>query len=336
MRKPPVGLSAMLLGLGLLALMGIAFSVGRFALGPADVLRLVLAALSGTAHDLPPATETLFWQVRAPRVLAAVLVGCALAAAGSGLQAVFRNPLASPDLLGVSAGAALGAVTGIYLGWPVVLVQLAAFGGGLIAVSMVYLIARQLPLADRTLSLVLSGIAVGSMLGAALALIKTLADPYTQLPAITFWLMGSLAAIAPRDMLLLAVGVGVGLLPLVLMRWQADALAVSEDEMHSLGIDVRRLRAALIVGATLTAAVTVAAVGVVGWIGLVVPHGARLLVGARFSRLLPVSMLMGAALMLLIDTVSRAIAPVEIPPGVLTAVLGGPVLLVLMMRAGRR
>ena len=304
-----------------------ALGSGRFPLPLGDVLRI----LSG-AQDVSSTAETVLWQIRGPRVLAAIVVGAALAAAGVALQSVFRNPLAAPDLLGVSAGAALGAVLGIFLGWSVFAIQASAFAGGLAAVAIVYAVGTVLPLRDRTLSLVLAGIAIGSMLGALIALVKTLADPYTQLPAITFWLMGSFASITVVDLALLSTLALLGLVPLALMRWRADALALSDDEVHALGVRLPVVRLALICGATLATSGTVAAAGIIGWIGLVVPHAARLMVGASFPRVLPVAMLLGALLMLVIDTLGRSIAQSEVPPGVLTALVGAPVLFALMLR----
>ncbi len=323
-----------LLALALVAATLYALGSGRFDLPLGEVLRILAGRHEVPAGAAPSMAETVLWQIRGPRVLAAIVVGAALAASGVALQSVFRNPLAAPDLLGVSAGAALGAVVGIFLGWSVFAIQSAAFVGGLAAVALVYAIGTVLPLRDRTLSLVLAGIAIGSMLGALIALVKTLADPYTQLPAITFWLLGSFSSITVDDLALLSGFALVGIAPLTLMRWRADALALSDDEVRALGIRLPVVRAALVCGATLATSGTVAAAGIIGWIGLVVPHAARLLVGASFPRVLPVAMLMGALLMLAIDTLGRSIAQAEVPPGVLTALVGAPVLFALML--GRR
>lgn len=331
MTRSPRLLGASLL-VALLALVLVALGRGSYPLGLGDVLRSLLAVIGGPDAGLQATAETVLWQVRGPRVLAALLVGAALAASGVALQSVFRNPLAAPDLLGVSAGAALGAVTGIFLGWPAWGIQAAAFVGGLAAVALVYAIGTALPLRDRTLSLVLVGIAVGSMLASVVALIKTLADPYAQLPAITYWLLGSLAAIRQAELLMLGVCTVIGLLPLVLMRWRADLLILSDDELAASGVRRHALRGALVIGATLLTAATVAGAGVIGWIGLVVPHAARLLVGAPFARLLPFAMLIGAILMLAIDTAGRSLGPTEVPPGVLAALVGAPVLFLLMLR----
>ncbi|MBW7926092.1 MAG: iron ABC transporter permease [Burkholderiaceae bacterium] len=324
-----------LLAVALVATTLYALGSGRFELPLVEVFRILAGHASTGDAASASLAETVLWQVRGPRVFASLTVGAALAASGVALQSVFRNPLAAPDLLGVSAGAALGAVAGIFLGWSVVAIQGAAFVGGLVAVSIVYSVGTLLPLRDRTLSLVLAGIAIGSVLGALIALVKTLADPYTQLPAIVFWMLGSFASITASDLALLVVFAVIGAAPLVVMRWRADALALSDDEIHALGVRLPVLRLVLVVGATLATSATVAAAGVIGWIGLVVPHAARLLVGASFARVLPVSMLLGAWLMLAIDTIGRSIGASEVPPGVLTALVGAPVLFALMLARAR-
>lgn len=331
-RHLPWPLLAAALALALVAALLYALGSGRFHLPLADVVRLLVGRgeLSDPTHAAT--AQAVLWQIRGPRVLCSVLVGAVLAASGAALQSVFRNPLAAPDLLGVSGGAALGAVLGIFLGWGAFAIQGAAFAGGLAAVALVYAVGTVLPLRDRTLSLVLAGIAIGSMLGALIALVKTLADPYTQLPAITFWLLGSFAAVTGTDLAVLAGFSLAALVPLALVRWRADALALSDDEVHALGVRLPVLRLALVCGATLATSASVAVAGIIGWIGLVVPHAARMLVGASFARVLPVSMLLGGLLMLLIDTLGRSIAQAEVPPGVLTALVGAPVLFVLMLR----
>ncbi len=316
----------------LMVALAAAFSVGPVPVGFGDVFAPLLSrAVPGDADQAQQ--QAVFWQLRVPRVLAAGVVGAALAASGAALQQVFRNPLASPDLLGVSAGAALGAVLGIYLGWSLAGLQLAAFAGGLAAVALVHVVAGMLRIRDRVLALLLTGVAVGSLLGALIALVQMLADPLRQLPAITFWMMGSFASIEGTDLAWVCAACVTGVLPLVLLRWRADALALTDDEVRTLGIGPAGLRIALTAGATMATASCVAAAGIVGWVGLVVPHAARLLVGASFPRVLPVSMLLGAVLMLVIDAVGRGIGAVELPPGVLSALVGAPVLFALMMRS---
>ena len=247
---------------------------------------------------------------------------------------MFRNPLVSPDILGVSAGAALGAVLGISLALPVLAIEAVSFASGLAAVIIVYGIAAAIRGRDAVLVLVLAGVVIGALFG-RVGLLKYLADPYNQLPAITFWLLGSLAAANPRDLTSLLPAVAVGLIPLGLLRWQIDVMTLGEEEATVLGVDTRMLRIVVIAAATLMTSAAVAASGIIGWVGLVVPHLARLTVGPAFARLLPVSLLFGAGYLLAVDTAARTIGPVELPLGVLTAAFGTPVFLWLLA-FGRR
>jgi iron complex transport system permease protein len=312
----------------------LALAVGPFPLRFTDISRS-FARLLGAFSGEFTSGEIVFQRVRLPRVAAAVLVGAALAGAGTAYQTLFRNPLVSPDILGVSTGAGLGAVLGILLSLPVAGIQALAFLLGLGTVALVYLIAAALHGHDRTLVLVLSGVVVGALAGACISLVKILADPYDQLPAITFWLLGSLAGVKLADLAIVAPLVIVGLVPLILLRWRIGVLSLGDDEARSLGVDVTRMRLLVIVAATLMTASVVAVSGVIGWIGLMIPHIARMLVGPNFDRLLPTAMLLGASFMLLVDTLARSIARIETPLGILTAVLGAPFFLWLLAR-GRK
>jgi iron complex transport system permease protein len=314
---------------GLAVAMLAALAVGQFPIRPAQLPGLLSGAETGVA-------ATVFWNIRLPRVLAAMLVGAALAGAGTAFQAMFRNPLASPDLLGVSAGASLGAVLGIFLGLPVAAVQGLAFAGGLGAVAAVALLAGLVRgQGDPVLLLVLAGIALGALLGAGISLLKTLADPYNQLPAMTFWLLGSLAATRWGDLWAAAPPALAGLALLFALRWRLNLLTLGEDEARALGVNTALLRGAAVAGATLATAAVTALAGSVGWVGLVVPHMARLLAGAELRRLLPLAMLLGAAFLLGIDTLARSLGRQEVPLGILTALLGTPLFLWLLARAGR-
>jgi iron complex transport system permease protein len=323
-----------LLLLLLLAAIVVALGTGPYAVSPLQILTALSHHGSGTGVN-DGAIDTVLFRIRLPRVAAAVLIGAGLSAAGAAYQSLFRNPLASPDLLGVSAGAGLGAVVGILLGLPVVVIQFFGFGGGLLTVAIVILLAAKLGRGD-ILILVLAGIVIGTLAGAGIALVKVLADPYDQLPAITFWLLGSLAAIKTADVTAVAPAMVVGLALLVLMRWRIGVLSLGDDEARTLGIEVGRLRTLVIVAATLLTASAVAISGVIGWVGLMVPHIARLIVGPRFDRMLPVAVLIGAIFMTLIDTIARTAARVEIPLGILTALVGGPVFVWLLARSRRR
>ncbi|EHM49782.1 iron chelate uptake ABC transporter, FeCT family, permease protein [Yokenella regensburgei ATCC 43003] len=314
------------------------------------VMSVTLALISGAYHldlaqvialiaqpdTLSPEDRIVFWQIRLPRILAALLLGAALAGAGTTYQGMFRNPLVSPDILGVSAGAGLGACTAILLGLPMVLIQLYAFCGSLLVVAGVWLITRRVRRHDPVLTLVLVGIALGTLCGAGISLIKILADPYTQLPSITFWLLGGLSSVTLRDLSVAAPVILTGMVPLLLLRWRMNLLTLSDDEARSLGINVARLRLGLIVCATLITASTVAIAGIIGWIGLVVPHIGRLLTGNNHQQLLPVAMGIGAILLLVTDTLARAASSTEIPLGILTAFVGAPFFLLLLLRGGSR
>ncbi len=276
--------------------------------------------------------DTVLFFVRLPRVGAAMLVGGALAAAGTAYQGLFRNPLVSPDILGVSAGAGLGAVLGIFLSLPVLGIQLLAFVVGLATVGLVLLIAASVHGREPVLVLVLAGVVVGALAGSAVSLLKILADPYDQLPAITFWLLGSLAAVKLEDLgSTLPVAV-LGLVPLVLLRWRINVLSLGDEEAKALGIEAGRLRMLVVAAATLITASVVSIAGIVGWVGLIMPHMARMIVGPNFDRLLPAAMILGAAYLLVVDTLARSIAAVETPLGILTAFVGAPVFLWLLAR----
>lgn len=313
----------------------VAFAIGRYPVALSDLLRILWSWAGGAQHGLDGTLETVVLQIRGPRVIAAVLVGAALAAAGAAYQNLFRNPLVSPDILGVSAGAAVGAILGIFLSLGVVAIQLMAFAGGLAAVGMVYLVARAVRGHDPLLVLVLAGVVLGALLSACVALMKYLADPYNQLPAITYWLLGSLASTDARDMWVAAPLLLAGLLPLWLLRWRINVLSLNDEEARSLGVSAGRIRLVVIVAATLMTSAAVAVSGVIGWIGLVIPHFARLLTGPDFSRLLPVSVLLGAGFLVAVDTLARSIANIEVPLGVLTAFVGTPLFLWQLATARR-
>lgn len=321
-----VGLSLALAALALFAL-----TQGAAPLSLGETFR-ALFGFSGADEAL---AETVIWNIRVPRILAAILVGVALAGAGAAYQGLFRNPLVAPDILGVSTGAGLGAVLGIFLSLPVAGIQLLAFFGGLGTVSLVYVVAKSVGGRDPVLVLVLSGVVIGALAGALISLLKVLADPYDQLPAIVFWLLGSLAGIKAGDLMGAVPFALAGLVPLILLRWRMNVMALGDEEAHSLGVDARRLRLILIFCATLMTASVVAIAGVIGWVGLVIPHIARMLVGPNFVRLLPVTLLLGASFLLMVDTLARTLTPTEVPIGIVTALVGAPFFIFLLARGGR-
>ena len=320
---------------GLVLLVAFALSVGRYPVSAAQLAAAIGAKVFGLENAAASNVETILFQIRGPRVLAALVIGGALAAAGAAYQGMFRNPLVSPDILGVSSGAALGAVLGIFLSRDVWVVQLMAFAGGLLAVGLVYAIGSAMRGHDPVVSLVLTGVAISTLLGSCIAMLKYLADPFNQLPAITFWLLGSLASVSQRDLAALLLPIAVGLVPVFAMRWRMNLLTLPEDEARALGVNTKAMRGLVIVGATLITAASVATSGVIGWIGLLIPHAARLVVGPEFGRLLPLTIRLGAGFRLGVDTLCRTAAAIELPPGVLTALLGTPGCLWLLVAARR-
>lgn len=323
-------LTSVLLMSGLVVVVLAALVFGAYPLAVTDAIAALLAgpAAGGEAG-------TVVWNLRLPRIAAGLLVGMALSVAGAAYQGMFRNPLVSPDILGVSAGAGLGAAIAILLGLPLTAVQACAFGGGLLAVGCVYAVAARVRHHDPVLVLVLAGVAVGTLFAAGISLAKVLADPSVQLPSITFWLLGGLSAVTPGDLAVAAPLMLCGLAPAWLLRWRVNLLTLADDEAQAMGINVARLRLVLVASATLVTAAAVSIAGIVGWIGLVIPHAARLLVGPEFSRLLPATGLLGAGFLVAADTLARSIAPVELPLGILTAIVGAPVFLWLLARSGR-
>jgi iron complex transport system permease protein len=328
---PGLLIAALVLAVGFV----LAFTVGRYPVNVGDVVTLLFSKATGAPSGLPDAVENVILQVRGPRVLAAVMVGAALAVAGTAFQGLFRNPLVSPDILGASSGAALGAVLGIFFSLGVFGIQGLAFVGGLAAVAAVYAIGSAISARDPVLILVLTGVVIGSLLGAGVGLVKYLADPYNQLPAITFWLLGSLAASGPSDLIPLFGPIALGTFVLLLLRWRMNAMSLPDEEARALGLPTGPLRVAIVSAATLVTSASVATAGIVGWVGLVVPHLARALVGPDFPRLLPTAAILGGGYLLLIDTLARTMAQIEIPLGILTAVLGTPFFIWLLASANR-
>lgn len=332
---PPI--PAYLIALSVIAAIFLAaFAFGKYPISAAELLRSIIARLTGTDAGVPEAVEIVIWNIRLPRVAAGMLVGAALAAAGAAYQNMFRNPLVSPDILGVSAGAGFGATLGIFFGWPLTAIQIIAFVCGLAAVGIVYGVSGLVRRHDPVLVLVLAGIAVGTLLNAGVSLLKILADPHSQqLSNIVFWLLGSLNGINSRDLASAVPFVLIGLAPMILLRWRVNLLSLPDEEAAALGIEVSRLRLVLIVGATLATATVVSIAGIVGWVGLVVPHAARFLVGPNFSRLLPASILLGAGFVVATDTLARTLVVIELPLGIVTAVIGAPFFLYLLARTGK-
>lgn len=313
-----------------LALVGIvtaSFSVGKYPIAPDELIRTIANSIFDPAA-VDPQTQAALFNIRLPRILVVVMVGAALAAAGAAYQGMFRNPLVSPDLLGASAGASLGACLALVLGLPSTGVQAFAFVGGMAAVGCVVWLNRIIRY-DELLGLVLGGILVSTLFQSGVSLLKFLADSNDKLPEITFWLMGGFSRVDQNDLLAIIVPMAAGFGVLMLERWKLNALSFGEEEARSLGIDVSRVRLVVIFASTLIVSVSVAVSGVVGWVGLVIPHLARAIVGPNYRALIPASMFIGASYLLLVDDLCRMLLSLEIPIGILTAIIGVPFFIVI-------
>lgn len=305
--------------------------IGRFEMNPVDVLKILFSPVIPMEHTWPAAEETIIFQVRLPRIIAAVMVGAALSMAGAAYQGLFKNPLVSPDILGVSSGAGFGAAIAILISSSSWMVQICAFAGGITAVISTYLLSR-LYKSDQILVLVLSGVIVSSFFGALLSITKYIADPYEKLPTIVFWLMGSLSSVRYSDLVAIAPAMLLGGIVLLLIRWRINLLALGSDEAKTLGINMKQITRIIILCATLLTAASVCISGIIGWVGLVVPHLGRMITGPDYCRLLPMTIVIGASYLLIMDDLSRTLISTEIPLGILTALIGAPFFAYLLWR----
>lgn len=309
--------------------------LGRYALSPGQLLHMLWTKVTGDAADWPLSDDKVVFAVRLPRVAAAALVGAALAVSGAAYQGMFRNPMVSPDILGASTGAGFGAAVAILLGAGYFGISAAAFCCGLLAVAAAWLVSR-LSKADQAVALILAGMMISSLFSAGTSFVKLVADTQQQLPAITYWLMGSLSSIKDKDVVFLAIPVALGMIPLFFLRWRMNLLTLGEEEAQSMGVNTRRLRGAVIVCATLLTSASVAVSGMIGWVGLVIPHFCRMLFGYDYRRLIPAGALFGAAFLLAVDDIARLVTTGELPLGILTAFVGAPLFLYLIATGGGR
>lgn len=308
----------------------ISFGIGRYPVSVVQLLKVLLSKIFPIEKDWADTIDTIVFQVRLPRIIGAILVGASLSLSGAVYQGMFKNPLVSPDILGVSSGAAFGAALAIYLSFDTVGIQITSFIFGLISVGLVYLISTRIK-EDPIISLVITGVLVGSIFTALTSLIKYLADTDDKLPTITFWLMGSLSSISPRDIKAVVFPTLLGMIPLFIMRWKLNVLSLEEGEAKTLGLNTDRLRIVVIMCSTLMTAASVSISGMIGWIGLVIPHLGRMIVGPDYRILLPTTLLLGSTYLLLIDNIARGLTTVEIPLGILTSLVGAPFFIFLLL-----
>ncbi len=309
----------------------ISLMLGRYPINPVEAAGMLAHLVVPFDPFWTSQQETLFFQVRLPRIALALLVGCSLAAAGAAYQGTFQNPLVSPDILGASQGAAFGAAVAILLGCTSLLISASAFFFSIAAVSLVLLIGSRAR-GNHLLIVVLAGVMASSLFSAGVSYAKLVADPSNELAAITYWLMGSLTGAKWSDMALAAAPIAVGLAALFALRWRINVLTMGDEEAYTMGVNARRVRLLVILAATLVTAASVSVSGMIGWVGLVIPHFSRMVIGYDYRRLLPASMLMGAAFLLVVDDLARLMTTSEIPIGILTAFVGAPFFLYLITR----
>ena len=326
-------LTLIVVALALLIVVAVgAMAVGRAMLSPGTVIDALWQLVTGDG-DTPLVARNIVLNVRLPRVVAAAMIGGALAISGTAYQGLFRNPMVSPDILGASTGASFGAALALLLSLGNMPVRAAAFAGGLAAVFITYAAARYIGReSSQVLLLVLCGMIVSALFQAFVSAIKYTADPDSKLPEITYWLMGSIAKVTWSDLRVFAIPFVLGVVPLLALRWRFNILAFGDEEAESLGVNAAALRLVSIVCATLLTASCVAISGVIGWVGLIMPHVVRFIAGPDNRIVVPLSVILGGAFLIAVDTACRSLMPSEIPLGILTSIIGAPLFFLILLR----
>lgn len=327
-----MGILLILVALGALWIGQYPFSIEEYI----AALKSLVGFESGIEEGRVRAVGNILWDIRLPRILAAILVGASLAVAGAAFQGLFVNPLVSPGILGVLQGASFGAGLGMLFSKPVIIIQLSAFAFGFLAVLLALFISRVYGRNRSILMLVLGGMISSSFFGALLSLIKYVADPNNALPAIVYWLMGSLASVQLEGVGAVSIPMGISILMLVGLGKHLNLMSLGEEEALAMGVEVKRIRLVVIFLGTLLGSLSVMLSGVIGWVGLVIPHIARLLIGADHTYLIPFCALLGGVFLLVVDSVARVATSVEIPLGILTALVGIPVFLGVLHRSFKK
>ncbi len=313
----------------------LAFSVGRYAISPWELCRILLSRILPIERTWAAEKETVVFLIRMPRLFLSMVIGAALAVSGLVMQTIFRNPMVSQDVLGTSSGSAFGASLALLWGMNYLEVSLMAFILGTCATLLVTLLSARMR-NNQVLGLILGGIMISSLFSSATSFVKLVADTENTLPAITYWMMGSLSSYRTSDLVLATAVMIVAAIPLVLLSWRLNLLTLNEDEARSLGINTKAMRLAAVLCSTLLTAASVAVSGQIGWIGLVIPHFTRMLAGNDTRTTVPLSMILGASFLTIVDTISRTVATIEIPLGILTSFVGAPFFLYLILREGRK
>ncbi len=314
-----------------IVLVFISLFIGRYPLSLAEVIAILKSGFNSAAEGITPIKHAVIWDMRMPRALMALVVGAALSVSGGALQGVFRNPLVDSGLLGVSAGAGFGACLAIILFQNIVFTYIFAFTFGILAVALSYATGKIYKTAP-TVTLVLGGVIISAIFTALISFTKYVADPYEQLPAITFWLMGSLARANYFDLAIASIPIAIGIIGIMLIRWRINLLSIGEREARTLGVNTSLCRNIIIACTALATAGAVCISGTIGWIGLVIPHIGRMIVGNDNRILLPLCVAMGGSFLLIVDNICRSLTEGEIPLGVLTALIGGPFYIFLLKK----
>ena len=325
---------ALLITLFIISFFG-SFLLGKYPIDPLTLIKILLSKVIDIPQDWPNQAETVLFNIRMPRVVMGAVIGGGLSCAGAAYQGIFQNPMVSPDILGASNGAAFGAALGLFFAIGYRGVSISAFVFGLLAVTLVFAISQKVKF-NATLGLILAGIMIGSVFNAGVSFFKLVADPTDILPAITYWLMGSLASIRVQDAVFAAPCIIIGMIPIMLWRWRINVLTMGDDEARTMGVNAKTVRTGIIICSTLITAAAVSVSGLIGWVGLVIPHFARMIVGDDYRVMLPAAVLLGSSFMLIVDNFARMLTTSEIPIGILTAFVGAPFFLYLILKEGSR
>lgn len=315
----------------------ISFTMGRYSVSIEELLHIFYAKLFGLEQFWSDTVDMVLFKIRLPRIIGAMIIGSSLSLAGATYQGLFKNPMISSDILGASAGAGFGAAIALLASFNLVGVQITAFIFGLGAVTLTYIISKTLGGGNtKIIVLVLTGMVVSAFFQSLISIIKYTADTDTKLPAITFWLMGGLSTITFNQVWVLLVTFCIGMVPIVLLRWKLNIISFGDEEAKSMGINVEKVRIILIFCSTILTASSVAVGGIIGWVGLVIPHIARMIVGDNYNVLLPSSILIGCSYLLLVDDISRTIFPMEIPLGIITSLIGAPFFIAILLKGKKK
>jgi len=315
----------------LLIVVSASLTLGRYNMSVIDAVKIILSSFIPIQVTWDRTMEAVIFQLRFPRIIAASLVGSALALSGASYQSMFKNPMVSPDILGVSSGAALGASLAIFWGMGQSIIQLWAFAGGIVAVSLTAMVPKIMK-SNSTIVLVLAGIIVGGLMSSLIGILRYFADPNTALAEMIYWSMGSFAGIKITNLYSLAPGIIVCIVVLLLIRYRLNVMSLGENEAKSLGLNIKQTRGVIVICSTLLTASSVCMAGTIGWVGLVIPHLGRMLVGPDNRRMLPAALVMGAAFMVIIDTIARTLTTAELPISIITGIIGAPFYIYLLFK----